>query len=130
VLLALPVMADMLDVPMLVNNAPEPLNVVAVTVPLTFNAPLVVVVPIATLPAQVEFVPATVPDHVEEAAVIEPVKVGDAESTTLPVPVDGVVQLINVPFVVQKSPAVSVPPLAPREPALIQLVPLQYCRTL
>ena len=64
------------EVPMLVSDAPEPLKLVAVTTPLTFNAPLVAVVPIATLP-----------DHVDDAPATVPVNVGDADKTTLPVPV-------------------------------------------
>ncbi len=100
-LLGEPVIADRFVVPMPVSDAPEPEKPVAVTVPLTFKAPLVVVVPMATLPVHVEFTPATVPDHVDDAPTTEPVKVGEADSTILPVPVDGVVQLISVPFVVQ-----------------------------
>jgi hypothetical protein len=84
-----------------VSEAPDPLKVVAVAVPLTLSAPLSVVVPIATLVVQVEETPATVP-----------VKVGAAESTTLPVPVDPVVHAIAVPLVaVQKSLVVRVPKL-------------------
>jgi hypothetical protein len=98
VLFAVPV-ADRLVVPMLVSDAPEPEKVVAVTVPLTFKAPLNVLVPIATCPDQVDVAPATVP-----------VSVGEAVSTTLPVPVKAVVQAIAVPLVaVQKSLGVNTP---------------------
>jgi hypothetical protein len=84
---------------MLVNDAPEPEKVVAVTVPLTFKAPLSVFVPIATCPDHVDVAPATVP-----------VSVGEAASTTLPVPVKAVVQAIVVPLVaVQKSLGVKTP---------------------
>jgi len=88
VLLAVPVTAVRLLVPMLVSEAPEPEKVVAVTVP---------------------------------------VSVGDADSTTEPVPVEPVVQAIAVPLVaVQKSLVVSVPKLTGgADPMLIQLVPLQ-----
>jgi hypothetical protein len=102
-----------------VSDAPEPLNVVAVAVPLTLSAPLSVVVPMATCPVQVEFAPATVP-----------VSIGDAESTTLLLPVEAVVHWIAVPLVaVQKLLEFSVPKLtAALTPTLIQLVPLQYCK--
>ena len=44
---------------------------------------------------------------------------------------EAVVQLMLVPSVVQKSPLVNVPmPDAFDDPALIQVVPLQNCRTL
>jgi hypothetical protein len=113
---AVPV-ADRLLVPMAVNDAPEPLNVVAVAVPLIFNAPLNVDVPMATLVVQVEDTPATVP-----------VRVGAADRTTFPDPVEAVVQAIAVPDVaVQKSFVVKVPMLVVRlEPIAIQLVELQY----
>ena len=98
-LLAVPVMAERLLVPRVVREAPDPENVVAVAVPLTFSAPLSVVVPIATLVVHVDDTPAAVP-----------VKVGAAERTTLPVPVGAVVQAIAVPLVaVQKSGLVRVP---------------------
>ena len=88
-------------------------------VPLTLSAPLSVVVPMATCPVQVEFAPATVP-----------VSIGDAESTTLLLPVEAVVHWIAVPLVaVQKLLEFSVPKLtAALTPTLIQLVPLQYCK--
>ena len=88
-----------------VSDAPEPAKVVALivpatfTVPLIFKAPLSVVVPMATPVDQVDDPPVTVP-----------VKVGDAESTTLPVPVDAVVHEMAEPLVaVQKLLIVRVP---------------------
>ena len=101
---------------MLVSDAPEPENVVAVAVPLTFNAPDNVDVPIATLVDQVDETPPTVP-----------VSVGADDNTTLPLPVEAVVQESAVPLVaVQKLFVVSVPKLtAEFIPMPIQLVPLQ-----
>ena len=101
---------------MLVSNAPEPANVVALIVPTTFTAPFSVLVPIATCPDQVAFAPATVP-----------VKVGDADRTTLPVPVEVVVQVIAVLLdAVQKLLVVSVPYVVVLlVPMLTQVLPLQ-----
>ena len=115
VVFAVPV-ADRLDVPMLVNDAPEPLNVVAVTVPVTLTAPLNVEVPTAICPDHVELAPATVP-----------VSVGAADSTTFPDPVDAVVQTMFVLLLaVQKLLVVSVPNVVVElVPIAIQLVPLQ-----
>ena len=114
VLDGVPVIPDRLVVPMLVSDAPDPLNVVAVTVPLTLSAPLVVVVPMATCPVQVEFAPATVP-----------VSVGEAASTTLPVPTKAVLHTIPVgPLAVQKSLVVKPEPVTPPPPLMDCHVPL------
>ena len=98
---------------------PEPENSVALAVPLTFSAPDSAVVPMARPVVQVEETPDSVP-----------VRVGEPDSTTLPEPVDPVVQAMAVPLVaVQKSLVVSVPNVVEiaeaDEPIAIQLVPSQ-----
>ena len=69
--------------------------------------------------------PLNVPEKVPP--VIVPERVGEADRTTLPLPVEPVVQEIDVPLVAaQKSLVVSVPKLAAAPlPMLIQLVPSQ-----
>lgn len=103
-----------------VSDAPEPLKVVAVAVPLTFRAPLSVEVPMATWL-----------DQVDEAPVNTPVNVGEADNTTLPDPVEVVVQLMPKLLVaVQKLLASKVPKLtADVAPMITHVVPLQYCMT-
>lgn len=111
--------AHAVDVPIWTAAAltvPLAVRFTAVTVPLMFTAPLSVVVPMAIPVVQVEDTPATVP-----------VEAGAFDSTTFPLPVEPVVQLIALPLVaVQKSPVVNVPLLmALLAPMLIQFVPLQ-----
>ena len=70
----------------------------------------------------------TLEENVAPAAVIVPVSVGDADRTTLPVPVAPVLQAMLVGLVaMQKSLVVSVPKLVVElVPIDIQDVPLQY----
>ena len=113
--LGVPVTAVIFVVPMLVRLAPEPLNVVPVTVPVMLAPPAETVSP----PAVTVSPP---------LSTVGPVRCGDVASTTLPLPVYAVVHWIDEELAaVQKSFVVSVPNVvAPCDPIATQLEPLQY----
>ena len=124
-LLGEPVTAVMFDVPMPVNDAPAPLNVVALTVPLTFSAPLIAVVPIATALDQVDVAPVNVPETVKLPRVPTEVRdepvTPDANDDPVSVPAGAALSVASVP---NADPLVFVQVMLPVETTIVQSPPI------